>query len=759
MAYDFNSLTKQGAEATNRDKYYTDFEDVDPNKLHQISELTEWMRTKGKGSDVREVIAQLFERTWVEGIKEGNANLEVAQARGPYSNLAERLAIIDALANSKADEGEIISMLNNILDGSPKGTYPNLAALQSAKPNGDSGIYLTTDNGHWYYYQGGWKDGGIYQSPNITTEAVQAETTSVYPAKGSLTKITAQKNPNNNEFTISFTGKRYIVVGARDDGRFFNVIDVTVSSPLVLNHNQVLVFNPKNNSIYVTDWTDDFVSDTVILAVNSLGILYGQWADMLFGYQSLKTDGQNEVYFYPGYGINTTIGESNQVTVTFTNETKTGPVLLTAGIGADVLETVTLAQVVGSEIVLNNYDIMLYDYYTKTIRKYSYEAYKSNIVSNYPHKVLLYNIYGHLFGSWANETGAKETGSEPENPLSYYFKNNYLPNKIKQINDNNSFVNGVSFFFATDCHFYSNAGKSARLINYIQSKTGIELTINGGDMVRAYGTEADIKKDAEAWSEWQATASRTVLAVPGNHDFTIKKSENELIGYTLSDGYRYNVLTRPIETYDNLTLAGPGKNYWYADNEVQKTRYIGLDVYEMRGGTEHKGWEDNNGSKTAQLKWLANEALAVKDGWRIIVIQHSPIDSNLQGYIPQVKPVWDILAAYQNRRSASITNAVDDKTPFPVDFSSAKGRIILNLSGHWHHDADAYTDGILSVNTFCDAFYNDDPNYTTKRVKGTINEHAFDVVSIDYDAETIKCVRIGAGATEQRRYNFNGQRL
>ena len=95
MAYDFNSLTKQAAEASNRDKFYTDFEDVDPSKLHQITELTEWMRTKAKGSDVREVIAQLFERTWVEGIKEGNANLEVAQARGTYPNLKSRLDNVD----------------------------------------------------------------------------------------------------------------------------------------------------------------------------------------------------------------------------------------------------------------------------------------------------------------------------------------------------------------------------------------------------------------------------------------------------------------------------------------------------------------------------------------------------------------------------------------------------------------------------------------------------------------------------------------
>lgn len=162
MAYDFNSLTKQADEASNRDKFYTDFEDVDPNILHQITELTGWMRTKAKGSDVREVIAQLFERTWVEAIKGGNTNFEVAKARGVFKTLAGRLNNFDA-------------EIQNVVSGSPKGVYANLSALQAAKPNGDSGVYVTADNGHWYYYSNGWKDGGVYQASmnlNQTTDKV-----------------------------------------------------------------------------------------------------------------------------------------------------------------------------------------------------------------------------------------------------------------------------------------------------------------------------------------------------------------------------------------------------------------------------------------------------------------------------------------------------------------------------------------------------------------------------------------------------------
>ena len=141
MAYDFNSLTKQAPEATNRDGFYTDFGDVDPSKLHQITELTEWMRTKAKGSDVREVIAQLFERTWVESIKEGNANLEVAQARGSYPNLKSRLDNVDNKQQKtteqlaqKANKDEVTSVMT------PKGTLAYASLPTSGNQVG------------WYYY-------------------------------------------------------------------------------------------------------------------------------------------------------------------------------------------------------------------------------------------------------------------------------------------------------------------------------------------------------------------------------------------------------------------------------------------------------------------------------------------------------------------------------------------------------------------------------------------------------------------------------
>lgn len=80
------------------------------------------------------------------------------------------------------DETKLLQdMINNkvqdsfskIGDGSPKGTYADLAALKNALPNGAVGIYLTANDNHWHYYSGGeWKDGGSY-TPIVDQKMVQ----------------------------------------------------------------------------------------------------------------------------------------------------------------------------------------------------------------------------------------------------------------------------------------------------------------------------------------------------------------------------------------------------------------------------------------------------------------------------------------------------------------------------------------------------------------------------------------------------------
>lgn len=63
-----------------------------------------------------------------------------------------------------------VEQAEHLIDASPKEVFKTLSDLKSKYPNGKYGVYLTTDNGHWYYYDKEWKDGGVYQASGAPTE-------------------------------------------------------------------------------------------------------------------------------------------------------------------------------------------------------------------------------------------------------------------------------------------------------------------------------------------------------------------------------------------------------------------------------------------------------------------------------------------------------------------------------------------------------------------------------------------------------------
>jgi len=85
--------------------------------------------------------------------------------------------------------GSEVAVLENtiasVASGSPKGTYVNLAALQAAYPSGNTNIYVTSNDGHWYYYNADWQDGGLYQAP-LTQTIKSNESLSLAQRKGDV---------------------------------------------------------------------------------------------------------------------------------------------------------------------------------------------------------------------------------------------------------------------------------------------------------------------------------------------------------------------------------------------------------------------------------------------------------------------------------------------------------------------------------------------------------------------------------------------
>lgn len=118
MAYDFESLQQRVDEAIANPRYYTDFGDIDPNVLHEIQELLNFIRTKGSGRAFREAVAQLFERYILTVSMQGNANLEVSVARGTFKTLKDRLDNLDLTDDNLEKaialiQGQISSLIAN----------------------------------------------------------------------------------------------------------------------------------------------------------------------------------------------------------------------------------------------------------------------------------------------------------------------------------------------------------------------------------------------------------------------------------------------------------------------------------------------------------------------------------------------------------------------------------------------------------------------------------------------------------------------
>lgn len=102
---------------------------------HTPTELANAIRTKKDGKDVREPIAQAVEK------------LSNAVLGGNIGNVV----------------------------ATPTKVFDNLSKLQEAYPAGADGVMVTVDNGHKYFWSNGqWTDGGVYQSDGLSDQSIEA---------------------------------------------------------------------------------------------------------------------------------------------------------------------------------------------------------------------------------------------------------------------------------------------------------------------------------------------------------------------------------------------------------------------------------------------------------------------------------------------------------------------------------------------------------------------------------------------------------
>lgn len=160
---------------------YRDPSHLDPNGNFSITQLVKFIREKMFGIDVRESIAKGLERVYEDASKDGNANMEVSQARGVFSFLKDRLDDIDRVSSLKPSKTYVDTVLSSIASGGPKELFYSLAALQAKYPSGAEGTYLVfdashEDGAHSYMWNGSiWEDLGPYQPMKVNKGSVGAE--------------------------------------------------------------------------------------------------------------------------------------------------------------------------------------------------------------------------------------------------------------------------------------------------------------------------------------------------------------------------------------------------------------------------------------------------------------------------------------------------------------------------------------------------------------------------------------------------------
>lgn len=88
-------------------------------------------------------------------------------------NTTDKSSVVNALKEIKSQASSNATAVSNIGNGSPKGTYATLSALQTAYPTGTTGVYIVTADGGWYYWNGSaWTKGGTYQSTGIGANSI-----------------------------------------------------------------------------------------------------------------------------------------------------------------------------------------------------------------------------------------------------------------------------------------------------------------------------------------------------------------------------------------------------------------------------------------------------------------------------------------------------------------------------------------------------------------------------------------------------------
>ena len=215
-------------EATGRLNLYDDPSPLP--KTDNINILVDGIRKKTRGADVRESIAKALEVTYATATKDGNANMEVAKARGGFDTLSQNLMSINA--NADAANQKASQLTNDKVDknGAAQVTWAMLA--QDAREQiAGSKVAVVGNN--------------AVSSANIVNGSVTDAKLDERMGFGLMLSGRLKIDVKNS--TISLNSGSWIQVGKRQFG-----VPKNLTTPLPKeNVSQYVIYNDETKELYV----------------------------------------------------------------------------------------------------------------------------------------------------------------------------------------------------------------------------------------------------------------------------------------------------------------------------------------------------------------------------------------------------------------------------------------------------------------------------------------------------------------------------
>lgn len=335
-----------------------------------------------------------------------------------------------------------------------------------------------------------------------------------------------------------------------------------------------------------------------------------------------------------------------------------------------------------------------------------------------------------------------------DTPLPEYWQT-YLKTKAADVKSAvyNVGSHGIAFQFFTDIHLplsdyrYYGYTLLPYILAYIKKNCFVPDTIFGGDALTNNPTSAEALKVLESYQI--AFSNIGVYNVFGNHD-------NNPYGGTparsavLTDDAVYSVLFRNIERKTDLESGG----YWKLDYPNQKVRLIALNTHLAAAD-----WLND----AIQVNWFINTLANTPAGYTVLVIPHLFFEAIIEnGVATGVRisvageRIKVFLDAFANRTSGQIKP--NDDVTYSYDFTGSQAKLAGVIAGHAHNDAYLMADaGYPMIAVVCDAV--NGSYQQVARTRKTYTEHAYDVVCLDVENQTINCIRIGSG--EDRSFSYS----